>query len=280
MKRLLTASVAGATLLSSPVSYAQDPMQPDPRFVENVTPAPGETAFDFTLKGYVFGIRMIKARYKGHFDSQSYTAYSDLKTSGLGALLKKLRIWAVTEGRYDKTGLYPVRHTQQNLDKKSRRVEMRYDYGARAVSVDINPPIGSQGVPPASPKERFEADDTISAILNIMMQGEKLSGDVCDGTVRVFDSKQHYGLRMVQAGTKRVKYLDEKVETMRCQVYYEPISGFDPEDLPNTEEGGTPVKVYLVKDPDTGLNIPVRFTYKISGFKAVIKLDDMWLAKG
>lgn len=280
MKRLLLATAAGATLFMAPASQAQTNLQPDPQYVQNVAPAPGETAFDFTLKGYVFGIRMIKARYKGKMDDNSYTAFSDLKTSGLAALLKKLRIWAVTEGRYDANGLYPVSHTQQNLDKKSRRVEMRYDYDAREVSVAINPRIGSQGVPPATPKERFEADDTISAILNIMMQGNRLSGDVCDGTVRVFDSKQHYGLRMVRIGPERVKYQGEKVDGLKCHVYYEPISGFDPEDLPDAEEGGTPVNVYLVKDAKTGLNIPARFTYKISGFKAVIKLDDMWLEQG
>ena len=46
--------------------------------------------FDFKLKGYVFGLRMIKASYTGWYDENRYTVYSDLKTSGLGALLKKL----------------------------------------------------------------------------------------------------------------------------------------------------------------------------------------------
>jgi len=47
--------------------------------------------FDFKLKGYVFGLRMIKASYTGWFDNNRYTVYTDLKTSGLGALLKKIQ---------------------------------------------------------------------------------------------------------------------------------------------------------------------------------------------
>ena len=244
--------------------------------VYTLPPTPiSATEFDFKLKGYVFGLRMIKANYTGWFDQSRYTAYADIKTSGLGALLKKLEIWAVTTGYYSHSGLKPKFHIQQNLDKKNRRVEMNYDNVANFIDVAIVPPLGSQGLPPASPAERFSADDTISAILNLMMRGQKIDQPVCSGTVKVFDSKQHYGLRMVQDGTKRLKFQGEKIETIKCLVYYEPISGFDPEDLPNTEEGGTPIKIYMKDFPDIGLYIPIRFTYKISSIKAVIKLDEM-----
>ena len=244
--------------------------------VYTLPPTPiSATEFDFKLKGYVFGLRMIKANYTGWFDQSRYTAYADIKTSGLGALLKKLEIWAVTTGYYSHSGLNPKFHIQQNLDKKNRRVEMNYDNVANFIDVAIVPPLGSQGLPPASPAERFSADDTISAILNLMMRGQKIDQPVCSGTVKVFDSKQHYGLRMVQDGTKRLKFQGEKIETIKCLVYYEPISGFDPEDLPNTEEGGTPIKIYMKDFPDIGLYIPIKFTYKISSIKAVIKLDEM-----
>jgi len=161
------------------------------------------THFDFTLKGYVFGIRLINAKYEGVVDDGHYTVRSSLNTAGLAALLKKLKIWAITDGRYDRSGLHPYTHTQQNLDKKNRRVEMKYDYDAQRVSVAINPRIGSQGVPPASPKERFEANDTLSAILNIMMRRSAnhaghINAKICEGDVKVFDSKQHYALRMTR----------------------------------------------------------------------------------
>lgn len=238
---------------------------------------PNAIEFDFKLKGYVFGLRMIKANYIGWYDANRYTAYADLKTSGLGALLKKLEIWAVTTGYYAHTGLTPHFHIQQNLDKKNRRVELNYDNSMRTIDVAIAPPLGSQGLPPANPQERYSADDTVSAILNLMMRGRKIDGPACSGSIAVFDSKQHYRLRMVADGSKRVKFQGEKVDTIKCLVYYEPISGFDPEDLPSYEEGETPVKIYLKDFPELGLYIPIKFTYKISAIKAVIKLDEMTL---
>ena len=243
------------------------------------SPSAAATEFDFKLKGYVFGLRMIKANYTGWYDNDSYAVYTDLKTSGLGALLKKLEIWAVTSGSYTKSGLTPNFHIQQNMDKKNRRVEMNYNNNRGYIHVAIDPPLGSQGVPAATPAERYSADDTISAVLNLMMRGQKIDQPVCSGGVRVFDSKQHYNLRMERAGTKRVRFNGEKVDTLICQVYYEPISGFDPEDLPNAEEGSTPIKIYMKEFPELGLYVPLRFTYKISSIKAVIKLDEMMIKK-
>lgn len=221
------------------------------------------------LKGYVFGIRVIKADYHSQIGEQDYTVFSNLRTSGLGALLKKFNIWALTRGRFVGTDLKPKTHLQQNMDKKHRRVEMKY--GARAVTVEINPPLGSQGKPPASPKERFEANDTLSAILNIMMRGYKTSDEICTGRVPVFDSKQHYYLRLERKGTYKIKQKGYKGQTIKCLAYYEPISGYDPEDLPSNEEQSTPVVLYLAQFPEYKLAIPVRMSYKISAFKAVIK---------
>lgn len=240
-------------------------------------PVPGQdaTQFRFELKGYVFGLRMIRSHYSGWYDQTEYAVYSDIKTSGLGALLKKLEIWAVSRGTHDSQGLRPAFHVQQNLDKKNRRVEMLYDNLAESIDVSIDPPLGSQGVPAATPSERYLADDTLSAILNMMMRGWADKGEVCDGTVRVFDSKQHYGLRMERDGTRELKFDDYKSETISCDVYYEPISGFDPEDLPEEEEESTPVNVYFKHFPELGLYIPIRFTYKISAITAVLKVDEM-----
>ena len=284
MKRILTTALLGLTTsgIASAAFIDQSRNMAalnDGNIVEKTytIPAAGTAAteFDFKLKGYVFGLRMIKANYTGWFDDETYAVYTDLKTSGLGAMLKKLEIWAVTTGSYTKSGLMPDFHIQQNMDKKNRRVEMNYNNNRGYIHVAIDPPLGSQGIPAATPAERYNADDTISAVLNLMMRGQKIDGPVCSGGVKVFDSKQHYNLRMERAGTKRVKFDGDKVDTIVCQVYYEPISGFDPEDLPDVEEGSTPIKIYMKEFPQLGLYVPVRFTYKISSIKAVIKLDEM-----
>ncbi|WP_427451668.1 DUF3108 domain-containing protein [Litorimonas sp. WD9-15] len=236
---------------------------------------PDDTQIRMKMKGYVFGFRVIKSDYIARFDENDYVAYADVKSSGLAALLKKMEIWAVTKGSYDRNGLRPDWHVQQNTDKKNRRVEMNYDRSAAKVNVNIVPPLGSQGVPPATPRERYTANDTISGILQLMMMGTKTEGELCQGRVPFFDSKQHYNLRMERVGTKRVKFNGDKDDTIHCRAYYESVSGYDPEDLPSEEEAAEPVNVYFKYYEEAGVHIPVRFTYKISGFKAVVKVDEL-----
>jgi len=240
-------------------------------------PAPkaDTTQIHVKLKGYVFGFRLIRSDVITMYDGHEYSAYADAKTSGLAALLKKMEIWAVTKGRYDTSGLRPDWHVQQNTDKKNRRVEMNYDRNKATVNIAIVPRLGSQGIPPASPRERYTANDTLSGIIHLMMMGTKLDGELCTGHVPFFDSKQHYNLRMERIGTKRIKFDGRKENTIHCRAYYEPIAGYDPEDLPSEEEASTPVNVYFIYDEAAGIHIPVRFTYKISGFKAVVKADDI-----
>jgi len=233
------------------------------------------TQIRMKLKGYVFGLRVIRSDIIAQFDDREYVAYTDAKSSGLAALLKKMEIWAVTRGTYDESGLRPDWHVQQNTDKKNRRVEMNYDRNAGVVDVAIIPPLGSQGVPPATVQDRYTSNDTISGILHLMMMGTKIDGELCTGRVPFFDSKQHYNLRLERVGTKRVKFDGDKDETIHCRAYYEPIAGYDPEDLPSEEEAEEPVNVYFKYYEEAGVHVPVRFTYKISGFKAVIKVDEI-----
>ncbi|HHL43584.1 MAG TPA: DUF3108 domain-containing protein [Hellea balneolensis] len=264
---LIKSLLVGAGLALAPMSA----------YGANTTQDPEITDVKIKLKGYVFGIKVIKADYQTQIGAHRYTVFSNLRTSGLGALLKKFNIWSLTRGHFDGADLKPETHLQQNMDKKHRRVEMRY--GENAVDIDINPRLGSQGKPPASPEQRFQADDTLSAILNIMMRGYQTDDEICSGVVPVFDSKQHYNLRLKRAGTRKIKQRGYKGETIKCLAYYEPVSGFDPEDLPSQEEQSTPVILYLAQFPEYKFSIPVRMTYKISGFKAVIKVRDIQINK-
>lgn len=300
MKRIITtvASVALGLAATAPTVFAQNDISesnPQDNLIDEgrhmavlneqtfgetpyIVPSAPDSAIQFAyeLKGYVFGIRLIRAHFLGYESRDQYAAYTDMKTSGLGALIKKMDIWAVTRGQITPDGaLRPDFHVQQNTDKKNRRVEMVYDRAAGQVAVDIIPPLGSQGLPPASPQERFSALDTASALLHMTRQGRGDETALCQGSVPVFDSKQHYNLRLTPVGTRRVGYLGKKQEAIRCNAFYEPVSGFDPEDLPEAEEAETPIKVYFRYVPEIDRHVPVRFSYKISGFKAVIRMSEM-----
>jgi len=132
---------------------------------------------------------------------------------------------------------------------------MNYDHTARAIDIAIQPPLGSQGIPPASPSERYLSNDTISGIVHLMMTSTKINGELCQGRVPFFDSKQHYNLRLERIGTKRVKFDGGKDETIHCRAYYEPIAGYDPEDLPSQEEASTPINAYFKYYEDAGVHV-------------------------
>jgi len=276
VRTFLTTSMAAA-LIGLPLAPMAAPSQAPAPVTQITKQERATTSLDVKLKGYVFGLRVMKANISGTLTDNSYALRADLFTSGLGAFLKKFQIWATTTGRITDKGLRPVQHIQQNMDKKNRRVEM--NYGQSAVAISIVPPLGSQGKPPATKKQRFESDDTLSALLNMMMRGYKFTDEPCSGTVPVFDSKQHYLLRMERAGTRKINQKGYKGNTVKCKVYYVPVSGFDPEDLPSAEEAAAPVIMYLAPFEEAGLYIPVRMTYKISFFKAVIKARDINIRK-
>lgn len=274
MKKTLAGLALGSLFLCGSAFAQTDVSEPVP-----FTPAPQKeiTEVDVFLKGYVFGLRIAKVKFKAGFTDDEYFGVASMKTSGLGAFLKKWAIWAISTGTFSGQDVVPATHLQQNLNKKNRRVEMKY--GPDTVDISIVPPLGSQGVPPATPKQRFESDDTLSVLLNLSMGGFKTSEKVCDGTVPVFDSKQHYNLRMEQDGEKYIKQKGFKGDTIRCKIYYEAVSGYDPEDLPSEEEAATPVTIYLSRNEEAGLYIPVKMVYKISGFSAVIKTRDIKVRK-
>ncbi len=258
---MVTSILAGSIALNSQRTLADE---------TNFSP---DTQVQLKLKGYVFGIKIMRANFSANLNGAQYSAKAGLYTSGLAALLKKFKISANTHGLFAGHDLKPSQHIQQNHNKKNRRVEM--NYGEDQVQVNIVPKLGSQGQPPATGKQRFNSDDTLSALLNIMMRGYKTSDKPCSGLVPVFDSKQHYNLRLKAAGTKYIKQRGYKGDTIRCAVYYEPVSGFDPEDLPSSEEAAAPILMYLAKFEAAELYIPVRMTYKISGLKAVIKTKEI-----
>ena len=126
----------------------------------------------------------------------------------------------------------------------------------------------------------MKSDDTLSALLNLLMRGYKTSQKPCTGTVAVFDSKQHYNLRMEHKGTKNIKEKVYRGEVIKCHVFYEAVSGFDDDDLPSAKEAAAPIELYLAKFEQAGLYIPIRMSYKISGFKAVIKAQYIHIQSG
>jgi len=284
MRRVALKSVMTLTAFAAvgtpSLADAPDWRAPKPHMTAKINPAKGQTAFDIELKGSVFGIKLMKARFKGMVGKDRYNVYSDMKTSGIAAILKKQRLWSWTEGRYNETDLKPTLHIQQNMNKKSRRIKHVYNYKDEILTQKIHPPHGSKGHPPATKEQAFWSDDVNSALLKIVMMEHRIDGDVCKDSIKVFDGKQHYELLFKKLANEDVKFDGKYYPGVKCQAWVNPISGFDPEDLPSTEEKAKPVTFYMISRPEFGTYMPVKFTYKISGFSATVKVAKAEIKKG
>lgn len=273
--------LAAAAFLFAPGSAQEaDWRLPKDHMIAPINPAKGETAFDIKLKGYVFGIKLMDARFKGNVGKRDYSVYSDMKTSGIAALVKKQRLWSWTKGRYDKEDLRPMQHIQQNMNKKSRRIREVFDYKNNRLILRVHPPHGSMGKPPATEAQRFWSEDVNSALLKIVMMEHRVDGKVCAGKIPVFDGKQHYNLVFKKLSEQPVKFDGQTYPGVKCHAWVDPVSGFDPEDLPSAEEKAKPVTFYMINRPEYGAYMPVKFTYKISGFSATVKVVSAQIKNG
>lgn len=284
MKRVVSKSILGlaaAGFLFTPgTAQEADWRLPEGHMVAPINPGKGETAFDIKLKGYVFGIKLMDARFKGNVGKRDYSVYSDMKTSGIAALVKKQRLWSWTIGRYNKTDMRPMQHIQQNMNKKSRRIREIFNYKEEKLILKTHPPHGSMGKPPATEEQRFWSDDVNSALLKIVMMEHRVDGEVCEGTIPVFDGKQHYNLLFKKVSEQPVKFDGRQYPGVKCHAWVDPVSGFDPEDLPSAEEKAKPVTFYMINRPEFGAYMPVKFTYKISGFSATVKVVNAQIKNG
>ena len=249
-----------------------------------IAPAPAarkDTRFTVAYKGSLFLIPLGKLTVTGNINSVGYAMRADMDTAGLGRIAKEQGLWSTSLGYYSPQGMRPTEHIIQKLNKKARRVTLRYD-SQNNPTATINPRFGSMGVPPASAEERREAVDAMSGIMQLMMTGHVFGDRPCVGSVKIFDGKQRYNLRLEADGNKSIRQKSYKGESVRCNVYMQTVSGYDPEDLLSAEEAATPLQVYLANFEEAGLYIPVRFDYKVSGIKVNIKATsiDITTTKG
>lgn len=262
MKHIILSSVLAAGTALAPVGIATAD--------STVPPVAGETTVKIKLKGSLLMLPVAKTIYEVKYTEHGYSVRADLKTSGVGALLKKDEaLWAEAEGFFTENGLKPQTYVHQNLNKKARRVEV--DYREPDVAVSVNPRFGSMGQPPADADQRREALDPLSGIVTLMLAGSRLDGEPCTGSTPLFDGKQRYNFRYEKVGFTTLNQSGYSGQALKCKIYYEPVAGFDPEDLDDPEAYTTPLSIFLAKNDAAGVWVPVKLEYPIGGFKAVVR---------
>ena len=201
------------------------------------------------------------------FSPDHYEAQGTVGAAGLAALFTDFDIRAEVSGARNGEGIRPQHyaHVERTGDKvRSVTVSFEDDL-ARS---QAEPPFGSWGVPPASAAERTGVLDPITAFFALSDALSGSSDAACAGRIPVFDGKQRYDLRLEDAGTARVRTAAWRGEARVCEAYYEPVSGYDPEDYPSASELRHPLTIWLAAFPEAGLHLPVRLHTR-AGFGGV-----------
>lgn len=230
------------------------------------------TEFQVDYTGSLFIFPLGKLKMTGQSGPTSYSMRADMETAGLGKLAKSQGLWSTTEGVFTEKGPRPRKHIVQNLNEKARRVEIDYSSGSPVATIE--PRFGSMGVPPASAAERKKSVDALSAVMTVM-NTTRYKKAPCTGVVPVFDGKQHYNIKLEQAGRTNISQSSYSGDTLRCHMYLENVSGYDPEDRLTAEEAATPLVLYMAHYQDAGFWIPVRFDYRVSGIKVNIRATNI-----
>ncbi len=229
--------------------------------------------------GRIFGIPVVSAKISAAFDKESYAARAELRTAGLAVFFKQIKVVASAKGNVLSGKLSSWEYWHKELDGRKNR-ELFMNYRPEEVIVRVSPPLRSMGDPPATMAQRLEALDPVSALLSMSL-GKKAQEPLqqCNGSIKVFDGKQRYDLRLQADGSKKIRTRAYKGLALRCKVWYVPISGFNADDL-NNPEYQKPVIMWMAHDLRANMHLPVRFEAKLDFGTAVVEAIGIDISMG
>jgi hypothetical protein len=216
----------------------------------------GQSTVTAHYTGSILIFKVGEITLSAQFADDRYIADTHLRAAGLAALFTDFDIRAQVSGQMDSAGPRPSTYSHvERTGSKVRAVAMSFDGDIAAASA--SPPFGSLGDPAASAEQRTGTIDPMSAVFFLStIHATDLS--VCSGRIPVFDGKARYDLRLENNGLEQVRTAAWRGDAVVCQVWYEPIAGYDPEDYPSDEELTHPLTIWLAPFNAGRLHVPVR----------------------
>jgi len=229
---------------------------------------------DYSASVLIF--RVGRVSLSAEINDTVYSGEAHVEAAGLAALFTDFEIDSRVEGQRLPTGPRPTSyaHIERTGDKR-RDIDVTFDEGlARSTA---QPEFSSWGEPPASELDRTGVVDPMTAILQLSEIVLANNDAPCQGVIPVFDGKQRYDLRLSSRGMERVRTRAWRGEALVCDAYYEPISGYDPEDWPTPGETRHPLRMWIAPIADGTAYLPVRLHTR-AGFGGVtIELRELTL---
>jgi hypothetical protein len=206
-------------------------------------------------EGRFLGLPVMKSQLALTKGEGDYDAQVDFQAAGLAGFFVKSVVKARSSGAVQ-AGQLVARSYQHTEITPGKTRSVLVDRTGPEARVTVTPPFGNLGDPEPSAHQINEATDPLAALLNLGLNG-------CTRPVRVFDSRLRYDLD--------VKTPPNAKAPNRCQIGYEPIAGFDAEDMNDPEPYQSVVNVRLRSLPE-GLSVIEAMDARISGLPVSIRL--------
>ena len=200
-----------------------------------------------------------RANFRMDLQPDTYSINGVVKTTGLADILVNYDMRLAASGYVRDDHLEPYAYVSQNRDgKKNRRVEMTY--GANDVAMTATPAFGNLGEPPATPAQKLEAADPLTAFLGHAFTPRPADGNPCGGPMKIFDGRQLTHLTFENAGLKQVKTDAYRGQAYECHVSMDKVAGYDADEI-NAKETLTgidgPLRMWMAP-MDNGTYMPVK----------------------
>jgi len=214
-------------------------------------PARAET-YRLNYEAAVLGVVVLgTASYEITASPTRYAVRANLRTSGLARMFDQTEITATSTGNISSGSIgwtrYDISHAYSG---KFRRIQMNR---ASGVTATITPTYGDLGTPPATAAQQSGSYDPLTGIFAL---GRQVGvARACQGTVLVFDGRQHYRLAVSPIAQGTFNGGGYNGPALNCRFRYEPISGFST----NVDRSSIPVAdAWFALPAQPGFAAPLR----------------------
>ncbi len=199
-----------------------------------------------------------KAHFRVDLKPETYAIKGKVKTTGLADILVNYDMELAASGYVRDDRLQTYAYVSQNNDgKKNRRVEMTY--GSDDVAMTAKPAFGDLGEPPATPEQKLNASDPLTAFLGHGFIPRQAGGDPCGEPMKIFDGRQLTWLHFKNHGLKKVRTGGYEGEAYECHVEMDRIAGYDKDEINKDTLTGIdgPLRMWMAPLPN-GTVMPVK----------------------
>lgn len=260
MKRIVIAALLAGTCLAAPAMTDTASERPSTPLIAVTDGQPMRLTYELKASAWVFIIPVTgKAWFQAEMNPDTYRITSSVKTTGLADVLVDYDLSLSSTGYVREGGLDTYAFVSQNADgKKNRRVDLVW--GSDDVAAEVTPVFGDLGNPPATPEQKIDALDPITALMSFGLEPRDMETNPCGGPIKVFDGRQLSHLHLTYAGMSEARSDAWRGEAIECHVTLDKVAGFKEQSEPGDDNlAGIdgPLRMWLAP-LGNGATVPIR----------------------